>query len=276
MGGPAELADGLDPVDPPAGIAHRLRVAREAAGITGDVGDRLDLARRQRRSLLARRLAARTGARVFDRAEDADEEELFHAWNAAQASRRPLLLVADRAPPAWTPRLPDLASRLAATPHVAIAEPDDAMFSALLGKLLSARGLLAPPDLAARDDGPLGLAAELGRVVGEGLVVAQAVDVGVERADRPEQVRGGDREPGRAQVGDGLRRVAERAAGIAGLLKRHAAGLVPSDATIVCTVTGHGLKDPGWALKTADGTEVVPTRVGVDAVDVARALGLES
>ena len=100
------------------------------------------------RSLLARRLAARTGARVFDRAEDADEEELFHAWNAAQASRRPLLLVADRAPPAWTPRLPDLASRLAATPHVAIAEPDDAMFSALLGKLLSARGLLAPPDLA--------------------------------------------------------------------------------------------------------------------------------
>ena len=100
------------------------------------------------RSLLARRLAARTGGRVFDRAEDADEEEVFHAWNAAQASRRPLLLVADRPPPAWTPTLPDLASRLTATPHVMIAEPDDAMFGALLGKLLSARGLLAPPDLA--------------------------------------------------------------------------------------------------------------------------------
>ena len=28
--------------------------------------------------------------------------------------------------------------------------------------------------------------------------------------------------------------------------------------TIVCTVTGHGLKDPQWALRTADGTEVMP------------------
>lgn len=100
------------------------------------------------RSLLARRLAARTGGRVFDRAEARDEEEMFHAWNAAQGSRRPLLLVADAPPPAWTPRLPDLASRLAATPHVAIGEPDDAMFAALLSKFLGNRGLLAPPDLA--------------------------------------------------------------------------------------------------------------------------------
>ncbi len=53
------------------------------------------------------------------------------------------------------------------------------------------------------------------------------------------------------------------------------AGQVPPGATIVCTVTGHGLKDPGWALKTADGAEVVPTRIPVDAVSAARALGLE-
>ncbi|MCA0437414.1 MAG: threonine synthase [Austwickia sp.] len=65
------------------------------------------------------------------------------------------------------------------------------------------------------------------------------------------------------------------AASVAGLLKRHAAGQVPPGATIVCTVTGHGLKDPGWALKTADGAEVVPTRIPVDAVSAARALGLE-
>lgn len=65
------------------------------------------------------------------------------------------------------------------------------------------------------------------------------------------------------------------AASVAGLLKMHAAGQVPSGARIVCTVTGHGLKDPSWALRAADGSDVVPTRVSVDAVSAARALGLE-
>jgi threonine synthase len=64
------------------------------------------------------------------------------------------------------------------------------------------------------------------------------------------------------------------AASVAGLLAAHAAGLVPKGARIVCTVTGHGLKDPGWALKNADGVEVVPTRVSVDAYTAASALGL--
>ena len=52
-------------------------------------------------------------------------------------------------------------------------------------------------------------------------------------------------------------------------------GLVPSGARIVCTVTGHGLKDPQWALRTADGSEVTPIRVPVDAYTAAQALGLE-
>jgi threonine synthase len=65
------------------------------------------------------------------------------------------------------------------------------------------------------------------------------------------------------------------AASVAGLLKRHAAGDVPEGATIVCTVTGHGLKDPQWALRTPDGGEVTPTRVGVDAYSAAVALGLD-
>ncbi len=64
------------------------------------------------------------------------------------------------------------------------------------------------------------------------------------------------------------------AASVAGLLAMHEAGRVPAGATIVCTVTGHGLKDPGWALKTADGSEIAPTRVPVDAVSAASALGL--
>ncbi len=65
------------------------------------------------------------------------------------------------------------------------------------------------------------------------------------------------------------------AASVAGLLAMHAAGRVPAGATIVCTVTGHGLKDPSWALRSADGEDIVPIRVPVDAVSIAAALGLE-
>lgn len=64
------------------------------------------------------------------------------------------------------------------------------------------------------------------------------------------------------------------AAGVAGLLKKHAAGDVPGGKTIVITVTGHGLKDPQWALKAADGSDVEPTKVEFDVVSVAGALGL--
>jgi chromosomal replication initiation ATPase DnaA len=85
---------------------------------------------------------------LIDNAERADEEAIFHAWNRAQEERRPLLVVADAAPPAWKVRLLDLRSRLAATPHIDIAEPDDALAAALIEKLVVARGLAPPPDLA--------------------------------------------------------------------------------------------------------------------------------
>jgi threonine synthase len=65
------------------------------------------------------------------------------------------------------------------------------------------------------------------------------------------------------------------AAGVAGVIKKHAAGEVPSGKTIVITVTGHGLKDPQWALRTEDGSEASPIKVDFDVVSVASALGLE-
>lgn len=65
------------------------------------------------------------------------------------------------------------------------------------------------------------------------------------------------------------------AASVAGLLKAHAAGRVPAGATVVCTVTGHGLKDPQWALRDAAGADVEPVKVSVDVVSAATALGLE-
>ena len=64
------------------------------------------------------------------------------------------------------------------------------------------------------------------------------------------------------------------AAGVAGLLKHHAAGNAPTGKSIVITVTGHGLKAPDWALKNQDGSGVAPTKVGCDVVEVAAALGL--
>jgi threonine synthase len=65
------------------------------------------------------------------------------------------------------------------------------------------------------------------------------------------------------------------AASVAGLLKVHAAGGLEPGLRVVCTVTGHGLKDPQWALRNADGDEVQPVRVQVDAMSAAGALGLE-
>ena len=64
------------------------------------------------------------------------------------------------------------------------------------------------------------------------------------------------------------------AAGVAGLLRLSDEGRVPAGARITITVTGHGLKDPQWALRRADGGEVTPVRVPADVVSIADALGL--
>jgi threonine synthase len=62
---------------------------------------------------------------------------------------------------------------------------------------------------------------------------------------------------------------------VAGLLERAEAGHIPAGATVVLTVTGHGLKDPQWALRGPDGVDVQPTVVPVDTGEVASVLGLQ-
>jgi hypothetical protein len=103
--------------------------------------------RKSGRSLLGRIFARKTGGRLFDDAERHDEEALFHAWNEALARRKPLLMISGLPPPGWDIRLPDLRSRLTATPHVAIADPDEALIGHLLLKLLADRGVIVPPDV---------------------------------------------------------------------------------------------------------------------------------
>jgi hypothetical protein len=102
--------------------------------------------RRSGRTLLARNFVSRVGGRMIDQADTRDEEELFHAWNDAQDTGHPLLMIADAVPPAWTPALPDLRTRLAITPVVAIGQPDDALFEALIELLFADRGLHVAPE----------------------------------------------------------------------------------------------------------------------------------
>ncbi|CAN5597071.1 threonine synthase [soil metagenome] len=61
---------------------------------------------------------------------------------------------------------------------------------------------------------------------------------------------------------------------VAGLLERSEAGEIPKGSTVVLTVTGHGLKDPQWALRAADGSDVTPNVVPVDTDEIAGVLGL--
>jgi len=100
------------------------------------------------RSTLGRRFAAMSGGAVIDDAEGQDEHMLFHAWNEAQTAQRPLLMIGRTPPSQWTVALPDLRSRLAAVPHVALAEPDEPLARALFERSLARMGANFAPDLA--------------------------------------------------------------------------------------------------------------------------------
>jgi len=60
------------------------------------------------------------------------------------------------------------------------------------------------------------------------------------------------------------------AASVAGLLRIHGEGALERGRTVVCVLTGHGLKDPEWAISGAPH----PTGVPADASVVAAELGL--
>ncbi len=60
------------------------------------------------------------------------------------------------------------------------------------------------------------------------------------------------------------------AASVAGVLKLAAAGALNKDATIVCVLTGNGLKDPDYAIAMADELKTIPATI--DAVAAAAGL----
>src|SRR3546814_4984972 len=91
--------------------------------------------RKSGRSLLGRIFVRKTAGRLFADAQSHDEETLFHAWNEAQERRTPLLIIADEPLPAWRVALPDMRSRLTATPQLRTEAPDDARTGDRIAKL---------------------------------------------------------------------------------------------------------------------------------------------
>jgi threonine synthase len=71
-------------------------------------------------------------------------------------------------------------------------------------------------------------------------------------------------------AGEGVFVEPASAAGVAGLLQKHAAGELDAGQTVVCTVTGNGLKDPQWAIAGAP----QPVGIAIDAQAAAAELGL--
>ena len=95
---------------------------------------------------LGQLFTARHGATLIDDADRlGDDIALFHAWNAASATA-PVLFTARAVPRAWV-TLPDLGSRLAATPTLVIAAPDDALLAAVIAKQFADRGVRVAPEV---------------------------------------------------------------------------------------------------------------------------------
>jgi threonine synthase len=60
------------------------------------------------------------------------------------------------------------------------------------------------------------------------------------------------------------------AAGVAGLLQARERGQLAAGLRVVCTITGHGLKEPDWAVSAAP----APVTIQADAHAAAAELGL--
>lgn len=87
-----------------------------------------------------------TGGLVLDDACDSEDMEIFHLWNRANGEHKPLLLVSAQPVAQWGVSLPDLQSRLAASLHLEIGAPDQAMIDGLFQKYFAMRGLTISED----------------------------------------------------------------------------------------------------------------------------------
>ncbi|MGI8407096.1 MAG: threonine synthase [Actinomycetota bacterium] len=92
----------------------------------------------------------------------------------------------------------------------------------------------------------------------EGALTAAASSGGAIKAVRDKEIL----EAYRSLAMEGIFVELASAAGVAGLRQMKADGLVPSGATVACVLTGHGLKDPDWAIAGAPRPRLVPADIG--------------
>ncbi|EQB12042.1 MAG: ATPase [Novosphingobium lindaniclasticum] len=108
---------------------------------------------RSGKSLLARWFVESGHGDALDDADRMDEDAVFHSWNRAQESRRPLLIVSscrragntEDAEGLWQVSLPDLGSRLGAALELEIGDPDEEMLGELIDIHAQMRGLSLDP-----------------------------------------------------------------------------------------------------------------------------------
>jgi len=101
-------------------------------------------------TLATAEVPARLGAAreaVVDDADRAGAEALLHLYNVVAERQGHLLLTAETPPARWPGLLPDLRSRLAASPAVAVGMPDEALLAALLVKLFADRQVAVADDV---------------------------------------------------------------------------------------------------------------------------------
>lgn len=121
--------------EPGSGKSHLLEVWRHASGArlvdAGEIG------------LLPPDVLLEGRALAIDNAPGAvpDERALFHLLNLARQTGGHILVASTLDPAAWGTQLPDLVSRLKATPVARLNPPDDALLRGVLVKLFADRQL---------------------------------------------------------------------------------------------------------------------------------------
>lgn len=84
---------------------------------------------------------------LLDRAQDTDDETLFHLINLAQSGGGALLLASRPPPRGWDTILPDLRSRLDVVRTIGLQEPDDTVLAAILRARFAARSITPGDEL---------------------------------------------------------------------------------------------------------------------------------
>ncbi len=98
------------------------------------------------KTTMAAAFETESGGLCLDDARDYEDTEIFHLWNRANGEKKPLLLLSEKPVAEWGVSLPDLKSRLAASLHLQIGPPDQAMIDGLFQKYFDIRGLTISED----------------------------------------------------------------------------------------------------------------------------------